>query len=1296
MKKFMRLRLKWKLTIGAMLAVILVWGAIYIAIGDTSVNLSLNVSTLSITEGSTSTAIYTSTFSGTDDNYVDATDPSLNGLASVNRLVWTSSNSGVVALVDDDGDYVNTVEKTIRPTLYGASAGKATVTVSYHSRTYDENGSIATDTVVKSASASVNVPIEVEFYVTRGGMDVTNENYYEIGDIITITSNTSTSNPLFISTTYDTSGNVTSDGIVELVSSTYNSASLKVVGGGKTVITARTTDGEGVEALSKNFTCVGEVKFLEGSANANSQGHYIQTLSSGQKYMILDDTDFKSFTYETVPSNVTTPTSSGVEYKIDDTSIATVTAGDVCGVAAGVTKLSAGVTVTDVNGNSTWLTYDTVNIVVPFKKQGEETTTLNVEDQLQLYTSGVSSEVTWSTSNTSVLQVDASTGLVTATGAGTAIIYATRTQDELYTTYNQTYQLLYTITVIDDFGLSTTTATLNIGDSFDLKALVTNEVTKEDITYTITNQANDAGVVPTGDIVTVVQSDDGLTLKVTGASAGTTHIKVIQNINGVIKSDTCVVYVTTPVEGISINPSTIDIPIGTTSTVQLEFTPESPTNNTVYWFTSDSSVATVTGTSYTADITGVKGGTCTISVISQDGLYMASCTVNVTVAVTGVSLNATSVSTNLSVGQYQLVATVTPSNSDGVNKNVTWTSSNTSVATVDENGLVTFVSSGNVTIVCQTVEGGYLAMCNITIAIPVESITLNHTDEILSIGDTLTISATVLPQTATNREVSWSSTNTSVATVDERGVVTAVASGSATILCQSTDGTALVETCAIYVKQPITSIELTTTEITVRKGQVFWLYATVLPENADNKTLTWTSANSNLVTVDSDGKVTAVEATDGAAITITCTNDDTGLYATCKVTVTQPVTGITLNSSYQELWVGSKYAIIPTIEPTDAENKKVTYLSSDESVAKVDENGVVTAVAGGSCVIEVTTEECSLTAACNIVVFEYVSTVSLDQSEFYINVGDKKKINATVGADTATTKTVSWTSSNDSYCSVDSTGYITAISPGNVTITATAIDGSSVSASCVVHVVNPVTGISVSPSTSRILVGDSVILSAGISPSNATVQNVTWTSSDTSIATVDEQGEVIGVAAGKVKITATSTDGNGVKGVAWVYVTTPINITSLKINSSSIYMLNGKSRQLSVIVRPVTNTDAYSWYSSDTGIVTVNQNGLITTVGPGTAEVYVMSEGSSVEAKCTVHSLALSSTSITLEQYDSYYLTVIGNDEENTVTWRSTNPRVATVKDDGTIVARKAGTCTIKAIVDNKTLNCVVRVTNFR
>ena len=164
-----------------------------------------------------------------------------------------------------------------------------------------------------------------------------------------------------------------------------------------------------------------------------------------------------------------------------------------------------------------------------------------------------------------------------------------------------------------------------------------------------------------------------------------------------------------------------------------------------------------------------------------------------------------------------------------------------------------------------------------------------------------------------------------------------------------------------------------------------------------------------MCTVESDGKVTAVGA---GTTSIIATNVDTGLTAYCVVTVTQPVTGISLNSDYQELWVGAKYAIIPVVEPYDAENKNVTYLSSDPSVATVDENGVVTALKGGSCIIEVTTEVNKLTAACTIVVKEYVSSITLSETDKFMNVGSTGTLVASVGTDTATNKNIVWSSSN--------------------------------------------------------------------------------------------------------------------------------------------------------------------------------------------------------------------------------------------------------------------------------------------
>lgn len=1289
----MRLKMQWKILIGVLVSGVACGGVLIFANADSSVSLSLTPAQSSVIQGSTSTVIHAN-LSGTDDEFYDASNPSNNGIASPVRLEWTISDEDydVVKFVNPSsgGDaYLQTVSGTTNPTVYGNRAGAATITAAYHSKKFSDTGAVVYDNVLATSTAAVYVPINVNVERKRGNTVLEEADLLKEGDLITITANTCESNKLFIETSNDSTGEVSSDGIVEMYYRDSSKVVLKVIGGGSTVITARTADGSGINPLTYTFTVRAEVKFKESISN--SQGHFITHLPSdaSNRYMVLSDKDYEAFTYEDIPSNVVNPVKSNVIYKTDNSNVASVAVGTVCGVHAGVTKVSAGLTTIDVGGNESWFTRDAVNVVVPFKKMGNEVSNMNVGDELQLSTSAIESEVTWSTSDNKILQVDSATGLVKAVGAGTATIYATRVQDELYTVYNMPYQLAYKITVIDGFGLSTVSTTVNIGSSIDIKALVTNQPSKSQITYTVTNQANEAGVIPTYDLMEVKQSDDGTVFTITGVASGVTHLTVSQNINGVIKSETCVIYVTTPVGDVSINPSSISIDRGSTGTVQVLFNPAGPTNSNVLWSSSDTTVATVTGDSYTATIKGLSGGNATITVITEDGLKVATCDVYVREPVTGVTLNATTVESTMAIGKYQLVATVKPSG-DGVNRNVTWSSSDESVATVDENGLVTYIKPGYCTIVCKTEDGAFIATCNFIISIPVETIKLDYKDEIMSIGQTLRITAEVLPITATNRTVSWESSNTNVCIVDSNGLVEAVGTGSATILCKSLDG-GVTAMCNIYVKQPVTSIVLNTTDITVRKGQVFWLNATCLPENADNKLVTWESRDENVCKVESDGKVTATGA---GTTSIICTNVDTGLTAYCIVTVTQPVTGITLNSDYQELWVGAKYAIIPSIEPIDAENKKVTYLSSDTSVATVDENGVVTALKGGNCVIEVTTDECHLTAACTIVVKEYVSTITLSENNKFMNVGATGKLIATVGTDTATNKNIVWSSSDNSICSVDQEGNLSAESVGNAVITATAADGSGVTDSCIIRVVNPVTGIEVVPDSLRLFIGDSQKLGVNVYPDNATIKDVVWKSANESIAVVDEDGEVFAISSGKVKITATSQDGNNIKGICWVYVTPRVNISSLRINSKEIYMLTGRTRQLSVIVRPAVNNDSYEWYSSDTGIVTVDGNGVITTVGPGEAEVYVISDGAGVESSCIVHSLAISRSNITLEQYDRYTLDVIGTDSN--ITWRSSNPRVCTVSSSGEVIGRKAGIATITAVVNNKTLSCTVRVTSIR
>ena len=1246
-----RLRKVWKILAGGVIACVLI--GIYIAYvsANTDVQLVLvNKSPIiNVKQNETSDALNVN-MSGIDDNST-ATDKS----PMAENVKWTSEKTNIADVVTATGTQTK---------VHASYAGLSKISATYY-----------------SAGAAVGSPASfyalVPLVVTPADSNV-NSKIYDVGSYVNFTANTSAGNPI----TYT----ISNTGVVEVKTITENSISFIVVGGGSAVITLKTTDAaSNADLIAPSFTINAKVNFTDGVVNG-----------SGERIMTIDPTPYAAFDRTIIKSNVITPSQSGVAWVSGDTSLLTVInnnekyTGEVQALYAGVTTLEAGIQVKDVSGNTALLadTKDKITVVVPFKWLNS-VENMNVLDTVQLNTTGKPSQLNWTSSDTKVLTVDKN-GLVTAVGSGKATISVARPTDINNQTnkYNEIYSVATTIQVIDSFGLSTTSKEINAGESYDLKALTTTDSAV--VTYKAVNQPETGQTVPpTYQIVSTTASTDGKTLTITGVTAGIVKIVATQNIKGVIKTAECLIYVRTPVGAITLNPTSLQINRGKTDVVQLIFNPSTPFNDKVLWTSSNTDVATVTGDSRTATVTAVKGGTSTVSVVTMDGLKIASCDVYVREPVTGVSLNQTTVYAEMSIGSYQLSATVLPAG-DGVNRTVTWTSSDSSIVTVDANGLVKYVKPGYATVICKTEDGSFIATCNFFVSIPVKSVSLDYTDEIMALGGKLRITAEVLPITATNRTVAWTTSNSNVAVVDSNGLVQAVGTGNATILCKTLDG-GVAAMCNIYVKQPVTSVVLNTSDTTVRKGQVFWLNATALPENADNKLVTWSSSDVNLATVEKDGKVTAVAP---GIVTIVATNTDTGLTGFCVVTITQPVTGLTLNSTYQEMWVGSKYAIIPTVLPLDAENKKVTYESSDATVASVDENGIVTAIKGGSCIIIVTTDEVKLMATVSIDVKEYVSTISLNETNKFMNIGSALDLTATVTKDSATNKNVTWSSSNSDVVSVDGNGHLYAQNPGLAVITATAADGSGVSASCVIRSVIPVTSISVQPDTIRLLVGDSQKTYATISPEGASIQDVTWTSSNEAVAKVDSDGEVFAIGVGKAKITATSNDGNNIQASCAVYVTPVIKITSLKINSKETTMLSGKTRQLTARITPTNTTESVSWYSTDTSIVVVDDSGRITTVGPGTAEVVVAGGINNAESSCIIHSLAISQSRITLEQYDPFDLAVDG--AVTTVSWRTGNPRVATITATGHIVGRMAGTTTVTATVDGKTLTCVVTVKNIK
>ena len=207
-----------------------------------------------------------------------------------------------------------------------------------------------------------------------------------------------------------------------------------------------------------------------------------------------------------------------------------------------------------------------------------------------------------------------------------------------------------------------------------------------------------------------------------------------------------------------------------------------------------------------------------------------------------------------------------------------------SVATVDQNGKVTAKAVGSATITATATDcSGVKATCQVTVIIPVTSITLSQMSANIFQNGTLTLTATVLPTNATTKRLSWSSSNTNVATVDQNGKVTAKAAGVALITASATDGSGVNASCRVTVNVPVSSITLSQTSANIFQNGTLTLTATVLPSDASNKTLTWSSSNTNVATVDQNGKVTA-KAVGSATIKATAT-DGSGVSASCLVTV---------------------------------------------------------------------------------------------------------------------------------------------------------------------------------------------------------------------------------------------------------------------------------------------------------------------------------------------------------------------------------------------------------------------------
>ena len=335
-----------------------------------------------------------------------------------------------------------------------------------------------------------------------------------------------------------------------------------------------------------------------------------------------------------------------------------------------------------------------------------------------------------------------------------------------------------------------------------------------------------------------------------------------------------------------------------------------------------------------------------------------------------------------------------------------------------------------------------------------KSITIDKPAVSLKATQTVALVATVLPETTTDKAVTWKSDNEAVAIVDANGVVTAIAVGEANITATTTDGTNLSATCKVTVEQTFaSSISLDKTSISLKATESETLKATILPATTTNQAVTWKSDNEAIATVDANGVVTAHEV--GVATITATTTDGTNLSASCTVNVIHTqASSITHNMTEVSLKALETAELSVEILPATTTNKVVTWKSDNEAIAKVDANGIVTAIAVGETTITATTTDGSnLSASCKVTVIPTLAnSITLDKTEVSFKANETVTLTPTILPATTTNTVVVWTTTDEKVAVVDANGVVTAIGVGEATITATTTDGSNLSASCAVTV----------------------------------------------------------------------------------------------------------------------------------------------------------------------------------------------------------------------------------------------------
>lgn len=481
-----------------------------------------------------------------------------------------------------------------------------------------------------------------------------------------------------------------------------------------------------------------------------------------------------------------------------------------------------------------------------------------------------------------------------------------------------------------------------------------------------------------------------------------------------------------------------------------------------------------------------------------------------------ISFNGVADEATINLGATETLTVVYNPEDTTDDKTVTWNSTNPNAVTVD-NGVVTAVGEGSSTVTATV--GEKVATINYTVRIPLESITING-DETLSKNEEKTLTVTYNPTNTTdNKTVDWESSNPEIVSIDSTGKITGKKGGTAKIT--ATVGNVKAEK-EVKVVVPIESVSLSGDD-SILKGETKRLTATINPEDTtDDKTITWSSDNENVLFVDQNGQIRGIkEGTANVKAVVA------GKETTKQITVNEVhINSIAIDGDQEfEMIKNQTKNLSVTINPENTtDDKGVVWKTNNEEVARVDNDGKVTALKEGEATITATVGTNETSVKINVKEI-HINSVVINELDDEFTRGDEFKFSATYTPENTTdeNKTVEWSSSNTDVGSIDQEGNFVALKEGTTTITAKI--GNIKAEREVTVIENHVGDFKLLQEEGEVLnIGNTQKLVTVVNPENCTdAYTIKYSSSDEAIATVDENGNVTALKDGKVVITATLT-----------------------------------------------------------------------------------------------------------------------------------------------------------------------------